>query len=114
MGPAEALAELTELSSQLEDAAILGESGFVLASTGTPERGEKLARVAAELLVAAADVRPDGPAVTRVEVALEGGSLFVVRERGRTAVATTVPEPTAGLVVYDLRTALRRLAEDDG
>jgi predicted regulator of Ras-like GTPase activity (Roadblock/LC7/MglB family) len=113
MGPAEALAELTELSSQVEDAAILGESGFVLVSTGTPERGEELARVAAELLAAAGDVRPDGPPVTRLEVSLEAGSVFVVREGGRTAVATTVPEPTAGLVVYDLRTALRRLAGDD-
>jgi hypothetical protein len=27
-------------------------------------------------------------------------------------VARTVPEPTAGLVVYDLRTALHRLDED--
>ena len=114
MGPADALTQLTELSSQVEDAAILGESGFVLASTGTPERGEELARVAADLLAVAADVRRDGPAVTRVEVAFPGGSLFVVREDGRTAVATTVPAPTAGLVVYDLRTALRRLAEGDG
>ena len=111
MGPTEALAELTELSSQVVDAAILGESGFVLASTN-PERGEELARTAAELLAAAADVRPAGPAVTRVEVALPGGSVFVVREGGRVAVAATVPEPTPGLVVYDLRTALRRLEED--
>jgi predicted regulator of Ras-like GTPase activity (Roadblock/LC7/MglB family) len=112
MGPAEALAELTELSSQVVAAAILDESGSVLASTG-PERGEELARTAAELLAAAADVRPAGPAVTRVEVALPGGSLFVVSEGGRVAVATTVPEPTPGLVVYDLRTALRRVEEGD-
>jgi predicted regulator of Ras-like GTPase activity (Roadblock/LC7/MglB family) len=112
MGPAEALAELAELSSQVEEAALLGESGFVLASTGTPERGEELARVASELLAAAVEVRPEGPPVARVEVALERGSVVVVCEGGRTAVATTVPEPTVGLVVYDLRTALRRL--DDG
>jgi predicted regulator of Ras-like GTPase activity (Roadblock/LC7/MglB family) len=111
MGPAEALAELTELSSQVEEAAILGELGFVLASTGTPERGEELARAASELLAAAAEARPGGPAVTRVEVALERASVLVVREGGRTAVATTVPEPTVGLVVYDLRTALRRMDE---
>lgn len=113
MGPAEALAELTELSSQVEEAALVGESGFVLASTGTPERGEELARVAAELLAAATDVRPGGPAVARVEVALERASVVVVRERGRTAVAMTVPEPTVGLVLYDLRTALRRLDEEE-
>jgi predicted regulator of Ras-like GTPase activity (Roadblock/LC7/MglB family) len=113
MGHVDALTELTELSSQVEDAAILGESGFVLASTGDPERGEELARVAADLLAAAANVRPEGPAVTRVEIALPGGSVFVVHEAGRTVVATTVPEPTSGLVVYDLRTALRRAGEDE-
>jgi predicted regulator of Ras-like GTPase activity (Roadblock/LC7/MglB family) len=111
MEPHEALAELLTLSSQVEDVAILGGSGFVLASSGAPERGEQLARVAAELLAAAADVRPGGQ-VSRVEVRLGESGVFVVVEGGRTAVATTVPEATAGLVVYDLRTALRRL--DDG
>lgn len=111
MEPNEALAELLDLSSQIEDVAILGESGFVLASSGTPERGEQLARIAAELFAAAGDVRPSGD-VSRVEVALGRTSVFVVAEGGRSAVATTVPEPTAGLVVYDLRTALRRLDED--
>ena len=110
MEPNEALAELLTLSSQIVDVAILGGSGFVLASSGTPERGEQLARIAAELLAAAADVRPGGE-IARIEVGLEGGSVFVVTEGGRSAVARTVPEPTAGLVVYDLRTALQRLDE---
>ena len=108
MEPNEALAELLTLSSQIVDAAILGGSGFVLASSGTPERGEQLARIAAELLAAAADIRPGGE-VTRIEVALDGGGVFVVTEGGRSAVARTVAGPTAGLVVYDLRTVLRRL-----
>jgi len=107
----EALTELITLSSQVEDVAILGGSGFVLASSGPPERGEHLARVAADILAAAAAVRPSGR-VTRVEVRLGERSVFVVVEGGRTAVATTVPEPTAGLVVYDLRTALKRLEEE--
>ena len=110
MEPNEALAELLTLSSQIVDVAILGGSGFVLASSGTPERGEQLARIAADLLAAAAGVRPGGD-IARIAVGLEGGSLFVVTETGRTAVARTVPEPTAGLVVYDLRTALQRLDE---
>lgn len=113
MEPNEALAELTDLSSQVADAAFLGESGFVLACTGSPERGEQLARVAAELVSAAEDVRPSAE-VARIEVALDDTSVFVVREGGRTAVATTIAEPTAGLVVYDLRTALRRLADTPG
>lgn len=111
MEPHEALAELMHLSSQIEDAAIVGGSGFVLASSGGPQRGEQLARVAAELLAAAGDVRPSAE-VSRVEVSLGSTSVFVVADAGRIAVATTVPEPTAGLVVYDLRTALRRLDEE--
>ncbi len=111
MEPNEALAELLDLSSQIEDVAILGASGFVLAGSGAPERSEQLARVAAELVAAAGDVRPSGQ-VSRIEVALDSSSVFVVSEGGRTAVATTVEAPTAGLVVYDLRTALRRLDEE--
>jgi predicted regulator of Ras-like GTPase activity (Roadblock/LC7/MglB family) len=110
MEPTEVLAELLSLSSQIEDVAILGGSGFVLCSSGTPERGEELARVAADLHAAAADVRPGGE-VSRIEVRRATGSVFVVSEGGRSAVATTIPEPTAGLVVYDLRTALHRLDE---
>ena len=110
MEPNEVIAELRSLWSQIEAVAILGGSGFVLGSSGTPERGEQLAQVAAELLAAAADVRPGGD-VSRVEVRRSTGSVFVVSEGGRTAVATTIPEPTAGLVVYDLRTALHRLDE---
>jgi len=109
--PNEALAELMHLSSQIEDAAIVGGAGFVLASSGAPERGERLARIASELLTAAGDVRPAAD-VSRIEVSLGSTSVFVVSEGGRVAVATTVPEPTAGLVVYDLRTALRRLDDE--
>ena len=110
MEPTDVLAELLSLSSQIEDVAILGGSGFVLCSSGSPERGEQLAQVAGELRAAAADIRPGGD-VSRIEVRRATGSVFVVSEGGRSAVATTIPEPTAGLVVYDLRTALHRLDE---
>jgi hypothetical protein len=39
------------------------------------------------------------------------GGVFALTESGRTIVATSVPQPTAGLVVYDLRTVLGRTAE---
>ncbi len=112
MEPNEALAELLTLSSQIADAAILDDSSAVLASTGAGERGEQLGRIATELLAAAEDVPASAP-ISRVEVRLGETSVFVVRESGHIAVATTVPEPTAALVVYDLRTALRRLAEQE-
>jgi predicted regulator of Ras-like GTPase activity (Roadblock/LC7/MglB family) len=109
-----ALAELLELSSQVEAAAILGPGGAVEASTLAEDaRADRLARCGRDLLEAAAEVRSGGPDVTRIEVALAGGSVFAVRESGRSIVATTVPQPTSGLVVYDLRTALRRLEETE-
>jgi hypothetical protein len=108
MTPNEAMAELLELSAQVRDVAILGESGFVLASTGTVERGEQLASVASNLVSAAGDVRP-GAELSRIEVNCESARVFLVRDAGRTAIATTNPDPIAGLIIYDLRTMLGRL-----
>lgn len=109
-----ALAELLELSSQVEAAAIVAPDGAVEASTVTDgARARRLARAGRELLAVAAEVRPEGPAVNRVQVAYPDGSVFAVREGVRTIVAVTVEEPTAGLVIYDLRTALRRLDEEE-
>lgn len=108
MTPNEALNELLTLSAQVRDVAILGESGFVLASTGTVERGELLARVAADLVEAAGDVRP-GADLARVEVGTEAAGVYLVRDAGRTAIATTAPDAISGLMIYDLRTMLGRL-----
>ena len=65
----------------------------------------------AYLLLGAAEVRANGGEVLRADVTLATGTLFCVREHSRTIVATTGPEPTAGLVVYDLSTVLRRIEE---
>lgn len=100
-----------ELSSQIEVAAVLDSDGAVVASS--PEGDEpagSLATAALELTGAASDLGP-GQEVSRVEVELEEGALFVVREGAHTIVARTGPEPTAGLVVYDLRTSLRSIDE---
>jgi predicted regulator of Ras-like GTPase activity (Roadblock/LC7/MglB family) len=105
-----ALSELTAVSPQVEAAAVLDTGGAVAAAIPA-ERGEALARAAAELEEAAADLRPGGPALKRLEVRMRAGSVFLVREGGRRIVATTAPAPTSGLVVYDLITCLRRLAE---
>ena len=100
----EALSELTRLSAEIERAAVLDESGAVLASTPGADDG-RLARAAAEMLDIAAPVRPGEP-VERVEVELPTRAVFVVRAGGLVAVATTRAEPAAALVVHDLRTCL--------
>jgi hypothetical protein len=47
-----------------------------------------------------------------VHVDTDRGSLVAVTDGERTAVATTVAEPTVGLVAYDLRAALARVRGD--
>ena len=115
MDAAAALADLTEISSQVDAAVVLDDAGAVVASTlDDAERSARLARAALELL-GGADKRfeSDGRALTQLEAALREGSVFVVREAGRSIVATTSPEPTSGLVFYDLKTCLRSLAEPE-
>jgi hypothetical protein len=57
-------------------------------------------------------VREGSEGLTQVEVSTRGGSVFLVGEGARRIVATTGPEPTVGLVFYDLKSCLRAAAEE--
>ena len=106
----QALADLTEISSQVRTAVILGADRTALACTADDERrASALAEAASKLLEAAGKTRHGlGPgALTQLEAATLEGSVFVVCEGGSTIAATTTPEPTVGLVFYDLKSALR-------
>jgi predicted regulator of Ras-like GTPase activity (Roadblock/LC7/MglB family) len=107
-----AIADLLEISSQLDAAVLVGADGSPVASSLPPERAERLAR-AADALLGAAEAHADGRELTEVEAATRTGSVFLVRDGARTLAATTGPLPTAGLVLYDLRTCLRSLAEPE-
>lgn len=115
MDAEQALAELTELSTQVESAVIFDAAGHVIASTLADElRSREVTRIALELAETAAGARPSLPeqgSLVQVEVAMRAGSAFLVRHEGRLIAATTAPEPTVGLVFYDLRTCLRTIAE---
>jgi hypothetical protein len=113
MDVAQALTELKELSSQVERAVVLDASGTMLGSTGEDEGAEGLARSALELIATAGDLRGSAEGVTRVEVELAEGAVFVVRDGERTIAATTGPQPTSGLVAYDLRTCLQGIDEPE-
>ena len=105
-----ALSELLAVSTQIVEAVVIDSDRRVEAAHASgDERTAALAAAGAELLSAAASIRAVGPAVERVHVDLERGSLVAVTDGERSLVATTVAEPTAGLVAYDLRTALARL-----
>jgi len=102
-----ALAFLTEMSPDLRGAAILGPAGEVLAATGEePERwGEDAA-----VLFAAADAAEGAP-VEQVHIATEQGEVFAIRNAGLTAVTVTDRFALASLMLFDMRSTLRRLAD---
>jgi hypothetical protein len=109
--PGDALADLLEISSYVRSAVLCDPSGGVRASTLPDDAGTTLARSALDLLAAAASLRPAGaPPVARVQASFRDGSLFAVREGESVVAAVTVADSPAGLVLYDLRTALRKAA----
>lgn len=113
MDASAALSELVGVSTQVVEAVLVRPDGAVEAArTGGESRTRALAAAGAELVSASSGLR-GAAAVELVEVDLARGSLLVVRDDERAIVATTVPEPTAGLVAFDLRRALRRARGDE-
>jgi predicted regulator of Ras-like GTPase activity (Roadblock/LC7/MglB family) len=110
MDAALALADLTEISSQVEAAVLFDESGAVAASTFADEpAAAALAEAAGRLLARAGELGQEGE-VTQVEASTPEGSVFVVRDGARRIAATTSADPTIGLVFYDLKSCLRGAA----
>ena len=108
MDAKQALADLTEISSQVQAAVVFDQAGKVAASTlGDSPRTDELARAAVGLFAAAEAVKKGESALTQLEVATGEGNVFVVRDGNTVIAATTGSNPTAGLVFYDLKSALR-------
>jgi predicted regulator of Ras-like GTPase activity (Roadblock/LC7/MglB family) len=109
MDAAQALADLTEISSQVHQVAILDSDGTLVAATARdPVRAERFVSALAPLLDEADRLaRSRGlPELAQLEVSTLEGSVFAVRDEGRLIVATTRPDPTVGLVFYDLKHCL--------
>jgi predicted regulator of Ras-like GTPase activity (Roadblock/LC7/MglB family) len=112
MDAAAALERLRDISSQVRAAVIFERGGQVVGSTlADEERAKRVAEEAEQLLAEAEQRGPTdgGDEFAQLEVALQGGSVFVVRDGSRLIAATTPPEPTVGLVFYDLKSCLREL-----
>jgi predicted regulator of Ras-like GTPase activity (Roadblock/LC7/MglB family) len=110
----QALADLTEISSQIVGAAIVDGDGSVLASTiAEADRAASFAAGVTKLVDAAgrAGVSRGLVGLTQFEASTLAGSVFVVRRGARVIAATTRPEPTVGLVFYDLKHCLRSIEE---
>ena len=112
MDGTQAIADLTEISSQIESVVLLDGKSAVAGSTFTDDAAAtRFAEAAQALLEAAEGLREGGEPLTQLEAETPEGSVFVLREGDRLIAATTVPDPTVGLVFYDLKSALRA-AED--
>ncbi len=110
MDAAQALRELTEVSSQIEAACILDSSGADIGSTLDDESARKRFADAARELIAEALGVPHEPSDTplaQFEASTLEGSVFVVIDGDLAVAAVTKPEPTVGLVFYDLKSCLR-------
>jgi predicted regulator of Ras-like GTPase activity (Roadblock/LC7/MglB family) len=109
MDAAQAIADLTEISPQVRYVAVIGADGRLSGSNLADEAaGTRFADGARSLVEAAEELRPG---VSQLEAATVDGSVFVVRDGERMIAATTTPEPTVGLVFYDLKTCLRSIEE---
>jgi len=114
MDAAQALADLTEISSQIVHVSIVEGGTTVLATTiDDPGRSERFLNGITELLREADAVSQARglKSLGQLEVATLGGSVFVVRRGPLLVAATTRPDPTVGLVFYDLKHCLRSIEE---
>src|SRR3954464_5772258 len=107
MDAAQAIADLEEISPQVRDVVVVGAHGGPSGSNlGDGAAATRAAQGGRKLVEAAEELRPG---VVQLEVATPAGSVFVVRDGDRMIAATTTPEPTVGLVFYDLKTCLRAI-----
>src|SRR5260221_4390459 len=110
MDAMQALSELTEISSQIEAACLFDAKGTKAASTlPDDEATKRFVDAARALLDAAASLPHDAgdAALAQLEAATLEGSVFVVLDGDLAVAAATGPEPTAGLVFFDLKSCLR-------
>jgi DNA topoisomerase-1 len=108
MDAKQALADLTEISSQIEAAVVFDSKGNVVGSTlAEPAQADALATGAGRLLASAEEINTGASPLTQLEIATGEGSVFIVRDGETSIAATTGGNPTVGLVFYDLKSALR-------
>jgi len=113
MDAAAALADLVEISPQIEAAAVLAGDGVLAGSVGIPEaRAGVLAGAVRDLLDGAAAFRRDQRRVTQVRAQLADGNVFAVAAGEQAIVAVARGRVAPGLVFYDLKRCLAAVADE--
>ena len=112
---AQVLKDLLDVSGQVDSAAVLDGDGAAIATTlDDVARGDALV-AALHGVLGAAEEAPGARAqpLVQLQVSLDDGSVFVARDDDRIVGCVTGAQPTPGLVFYDLKTCLRRLAGEE-
>ncbi len=115
--PQEALNELLEMSASVRQAVLVRGDGEVLASTfasGDAERA--MVQAGREMLEQAREEakKMERAALTQLFVETGSGCVFIAAgDRDTWLAATTGSEPTVGLVLYDVGTALKTALEGE-
>jgi hypothetical protein len=105
-----ALADLLELSRDVETVAILDRDWAVLASNADADGAARIAAAVADLVREAELVKPGPDAgLERLRAPTGVGTLFLLREGDLAVAATAARTAPAALVLHDLRTCLRAL-----
>lgn len=107
---ARAVSYLHEISPEMRGCAIFGPGGQLLAATGDETGSANRWAEPGEDFLAAADAAGGKP-VAHAHVATADGEAFCVRHAELAAVAVTERFVLASLMIFDLRTVLRNLAE---
>jgi hypothetical protein len=97
---------LLELSTDIRLALLLDDDGELLAAA--PERpDERTLRVCEKLAWEASELAGDDKATPlELDVTLDGGAVFVVREGGPVLLCVTGPFALPGLILHDMRVVL--------
>ena len=111
-----ALAELLEVSPQVDAAIVVERAGGAVLASAPVSSGRTPTRfgsVCTKILAAAERSRTElgREPVSQIEVATSDGHVFVVADATCIVAAVTDADPTVGLVFYDLKTALRSIRE---
>jgi hypothetical protein len=111
MDAARALADLVEISPQIEAAAVFEGNEEPLGAVGVSDWwSTAVTRAGKALLEGAAESGGHGGTVTQLHASLREGDVFVVGSPGeRTIVAVTAPRQAPGLLFYDLKRCLASL-----
>jgi predicted regulator of Ras-like GTPase activity (Roadblock/LC7/MglB family) len=111
----EAIADLLDVSPQVEHVVIATRAGEVIAHSMGERDSAATSFAQASLRIVeqaeAARLDLDRDPVTQCEIATGSSHIFVVTDTERFVSAITPVDPTVGLVFYDLKTVLRTLRE---